>query len=341
MATIQDVAREAGVSISTVSYALSGKRSIKPSTRERVLDVAQRLGYLPHASARMLAANRSQIFAVTAPLHEDTDHSAHMVFAMEVTKAAREHDYDTLLLVHDDASEGMRRSAASSLADGIIVLDVDAHDARAELARELTCPTVFIGIPEDTTGLVCVDLDFVAAARQAIDTLVSAGRTRIGLISHPQETMQRESNFPLRFRDGFAAHARELGLDCPVAYPVEHRAHEAVAQLLAERPDLDGLVLNTSVDVASSVTAALAEHGRSVPQDVAVIAAGVTFSTERFAVPFDTLPLDARASCSVAVDILARIVDEGFVAPETTLIPPTYITRGSVTPTDAAATTGV
>ncbi|WP_084130554.1 LacI family DNA-binding transcriptional regulator [Demequina sp. NBRC 110055] len=340
MATIQDVAREAGVSISTVSYALSGKRSIKPSTRDRVLDAASRLGYLPHASARMLAANRSQIFAVTAPLHTDTDHSAHMVFAMEVTKAARTHGYDTLLLVDDDVSEGMRRSAASSLADGIVVLDVDAHDPRADLARSMTYPTVFIGIPADTTGLVCVDLDFEAAARLAIDTLVSAGRQRIGLVSHPLETMQRESNFPLRFRDGFAAHAAELGLEAPVAYPVEHRAHEAVAQLLAAQPDLDGLVLNTSVDVASSVTAALAEHGRSVPQDVAVIAAGVTFSTERFAVPFDTIPLDARASCSVAVDILARIVDDNLTAPETTLIPPTYITRGSVSPTGAAVTTG-
>ena len=103
MATIEDVAREAGVSISTVSYALSGKRAISAGTRERVRDAATRLGYLPHASARMLAANRSNIVAVTAPLHPDTDHSAHMVFAMEVTKAAREKDYDTLLLVHDDA----------------------------------------------------------------------------------------------------------------------------------------------------------------------------------------------------------------------------------------------
>lgn len=337
MATIEDVAREAGVSISTVSYALSGKRAISATTRKRVQDAATKLNYLPHASARMLAANRSHIFAVTAPLHPDTDHSAHMTFAMEVTKAARERDYDTLLLVHKDALEGMKRSAATSLADGIIVLDVDAHDERATLARQLSCPAVFIGIPEDTSGLVCVDLDFEAAAAMAIDRLLDAGRTSIGLISHPEETLVRESNFPLRFRHGFEQHAAERGIDIAVANPTHHRAHEAIAELLERKPDLDAIVLNTNIDVAGSVTAALAGLGRSVPGDVSVVAAGVTFSTLRFPVPFDTIPLDAHASCSAAVDMLARIVENGESPPETTLIPPTYIELGSVARTSATS----
>lgn len=337
MATIEDVAREAGVSISTVSYALSGKRAISVATRERVQAAADALGYLPHASARMLAANRSQIIAVTAPLHLDTDHTAHMQFALEVTKSARERDYDTLLLVHDDAIEGMRRSAATSLADGIIVLDVDAHDERADLARKLDLPAVFIGIPDDTTGLVCVDLDFEAAAELAIDRLIAAGRTSIGLISHPAQTLARESNFPLRFRHGFEAHADKLGIDIAVAEPVNHRAHEALAHLLESKPDLDAVVLNTNADVAASLSAAFAGLGRSVPHDIAVIAAGVTFSTLRFPVPFDTIPLDAHASCSTAVDMLVRLVENRDSLPETTLIPPTYIDHGSVVPTAVPA----
>ncbi|WP_297082154.1 LacI family DNA-binding transcriptional regulator [uncultured Demequina sp.] len=338
MATIEDVAREAGVSISTVSYALSGKRSIKETTRDRVLEAAAKLGYLPNASARTLAANRSQIFAVTAPLHPDTDHSAHMTFAMEVTKAARDLDYDTLLLVHNDALEGMKRSAATSLADGIVVLDVDAHDPRATLARQLACPVVFIGIPDDTAGLVCVDLDFEAAAAMAIDRLMAAGRTRIGLISHPEETLQRESNFPLRFLHGFERRVAELGIEHVEITPPTHRGLEAVEQLLETMPDVDGLVLNTNMDVASSVTAALALHGRSVPTDVSVIAAGVTFSTLRFPVPLDTIPLDAHASCSAAVEMLARMVETGATLPETTLITPAYNDHGSVAPAYGHAT---
>lgn len=338
MATIADVAHEAGVSISTVSYALSGKRSISPSTRDKVEAAATKLGYRPHASARMLAANRSQIIAVTAPLHPDTDHSAHMRFAMEVTQSAREHDYDTLLLVHNDALEGMQRSAATSLADGIIVLDVDAHDERADLARTLGCPTVFIGIPANTTGLVCVDLDFEAAASLALDRLVEAGRTRIGLITHPEETLERGSNFPLRFVHGFEKHAADRAITTAVATPSAHRADEAVAELLTQLPDLDAIVLNTSAEIAATVVVALAERGKSVPDDVAVIAAGVTFSTQRFPIPFDTIPLDAHASCSVAVDTLVEMIESGVAPPETTLIPPTYIEYGSVTPTTVPVT---
>jgi DNA-binding LacI/PurR family transcriptional regulator len=341
VATIADVAREAGVSISTVSYALSGKRSISPSTRDKVEAAATKLNYRPHASARMLAANRSHIIAVTAPLHPDTDHSAHMRFAMEVTQSAREHDYDTLLLVHNDALEGMQRSAATSLADGIIVLDVDAHDERAALARILKCPIVFIGIPEDTSGLVCVDLDFEAAAGMAIDRLLDSGRRHIGLISHPEETLERESNFPLRFLHGFERHADERGIDVAVANPTTHRAHEAVATLLAQMPNLDALVLNTSADVASTVSSALRARGKSVPADVAVIAAGVTFSTSRFPVPFDTIPLDARASCSTAVDMLVSMVEDGAKPDPTTLIAPTYIDLGSVAPARQSAITTV
>lgn len=330
MATIADVAQAAGVSISTVSYALSGKRSITQATRERVLAAAQELGYLPHASARMLAANRSHIIAVSEPVHPDTDDAAHMSFAMETTKVARSHNYDTLLLVHDDALAGMRRSAATQLADGIVVLDVDENDARVPLARTLACPTVFVGLPADTEGLICVDLDFEAAARTAIDRLVETGHRQIGLISHRRETLDRGSNFPRRFLRAFEDHAAALGIEVAVAHPGGHTAQGSVRRLRERLPELDAIVLNTTADVASSLTSTLATLGLETPRDVSVVAAGVSFSTARFAVPFDTMPLDARASCTVAVDLLVQAIDGGDRTPRIVLIPPTYIDQGSV-----------
>ncbi|BDZ62187.1 hypothetical protein GCM10025873_19780 [Demequina sediminis] len=81
---------------------------------------------------------------------------------------------------------------------------------------------------------------------------------------------------------------------------------------LRERlPELDAIVLNTTADVASSLTSTLATLGLETPRDVSVVAAGVSFSTARFAVPFDTMPLDARASCTVAVDLLVQAIDGG------------------------------
>lgn len=336
MATIEDVAREAGVSISTVSYALSGKRAISEDTRGRVLAAAQRLGYAPQAAARALAARRSQIIAVTTPLHPDTDHTAHMAFTMAVTAAAREHDYDTLLLVHDDALEGMRRSAATSLADGIVVLDVAAHDERADLARRLDCPVVFIGLPADTTGLTCVDLDFRAAARQAVDALHGAGHRAVGMISHLHDVIDRESNYPLRIEEAFTGRAAELGLAHTVVRPDTADPGAVVDELLERLPGLTAIVLSTLTDVGLALTAALARHGLRVPDDVSVVAVGMTSAPGRTPLPFDSFPLDPAMTCPVAVDTLVGILDGTATPGHVTLVPPVHVPRGSVAPAPAA-----
>lgn len=330
VATIDDVARAAGVSISTVSYALSGKRSITSSTRERVLDAVVRLGYQPNASARMLAANRSHILAVTAPLHRDTEQAAHMTFALEVTKSARSHGYDTLLLVDDDAVAGMRRTAESSLTDGVVVLDVDAKDERAELARTLGHPVVFIGIPSDTTGLMCVDMDFEAAARLSIDRLVELGHTSIALVSHELGILERGSNFPLRFLDGFVSYAESLGINYVVTHPTSNRALEPVNEVFELLPDVTAFVLNTSADVTATFANALAQHGKRIPMDASVIAAGGTFPTGRLPVPLSAIPIDPQASCWTAVGLLVGAMEAGVVTPRTILIEPDFHDHGSV-----------
>lgn len=336
MATIDDVARQAGVAISTVSYALSGKRKVSADTRARIEAACAELDYAPRASARALAANRSEVIAVTAPLHPDTDPSAHMAFAMEVTIAARDHDYDTLLLVHDDAQQGMRRSAATALADGIIVLDVAAHDERAALARGLSCPVVFIGVPEDTEGLVCVDLDFEAAIRQSIDTLVHADHRSVGLISQHPETLERESNYPLRVVHEFERYAASCGIEFAVTYPETDDAAPALDDLFARLPGMTGIVMNTANPVAQSLAATLGARGLTVPQDVSVIAAGMTPIMARTPLPFDTLPLDPRLTCPVAVDILVDLLEGKAPARGVTLVTPIYQSQGSVAPAPVA-----
>lgn len=335
MATIEDVAREAGVSISTVSYALSGKRRISDETKRRVLDAAEQLGYAPRASARALAANRSDIIAVTAPLHPDTDPTAHMAFAMEVTIAARGRDFDTLLLVQDDALAGMKRSAASALADGIIVLDVAAHDERAHLARSISCPTVFIGVPDSTQGLACVDLDFERAIQLSVDRLAEQGHEQLALIGHTAATLAREPNYPLRIEREFRRYTAERGLTSIIVNPDGDDAAPAVSALLAAQPGTTGIVLSTANSVAMSLLTALADQGLAVPHDVSVVAAGMTPAMARTPLPFDALPLDPALTCPVAVDILVDLI--AGVAPrhEVTLVPPVYQPRGTVAPAPA------
>src|SRR5699024_2920683 len=113
---ISDAARHAAVSPSTVSYVLSGKRSISETTRRRVRRSIEALGYQPHAGARSLASRRTNVIALVVPLREDVHVPVAMRFAVSVVTAARLHDYDVLLLTQGEGPDGLRRVAAGALA---------------------------------------------------------------------------------------------------------------------------------------------------------------------------------------------------------------------------------
>lgn len=329
MASIHDVARLAGVSISTVSYALSGKRPIAESTRLRIADAVQKLDYRANAGARMLAGTRTNILALTAPLHAETYAPAHMAFVLSVATAAREYDYDVLLLTQDEAASGLRRVASSRLVDGIIVLDVSAEDERVDLLRNLNVPSTLVGVPGDVSGLVCVDLDFKAAAALGVERLVSNGHRSIGLLGHSPGVYERGSNFPLRFRDGFLDAAIGRGITAEFAMTERDRSSVRVALdgLLTKRPT--ALVLHSDESVQWTVLEILRERGIRVPEDLSVLSACSSFPTDHFEPPLDTIPLVADDSCIRAVQLAIEQVS-GPIEPRVELVPPRYIERGSI-----------
>lgn len=334
MANINEVAAAAGVSISTVSYALSGKRRVAPDTRRRIEEAVRELGYSPNAGARMLAGRRTQIFALTEPLRKDTHAPTHMAFVLATAVAARRNDYDVLLLTDEEAHAGMRRVAANGLVDAILVLDVAPDDPRVQLARQIQTPTVFIGIPKDNEGLVCVDLDFEAAAARAVDLLVDAGHTSIGLIGQV-ETAYEKSNFPPRVRASFLERAAERGVVAGYGTSGVTRASRTAARAAAAAlldAGVTGLVLHCADDAHVGVLAELAERGLRVPDDVSVISVGATFDTTTLSTPLDSIPLVPEASCELAVSLALQALDDTPPEPGRRLIHPTYHSHGSIAP---------
>lgn len=337
MATIHDVARAAGVSISTVSYALSGKRSIAASTRQRVDEAVRQLGYRPHAGARMLAGARTHILALSAPMRGELHLPTHMRFVTEVLERARESDYDVLLLVTDEASSGIGRVSSSSLVDGIVLMGVDDDDDRAELIREAGVPATFIGVPADAHELACVDLDFAEAARRSVRTLAEQGHRSLGLIEHPQSYTDRNAGFVRRFDDAFRAECAVLGLTVAVERPHIGRASAAgaVDAILDSADAPTGLVLHCNEPVAEAAIDRLLERGLSVPRDLSVLAACASYDGAALPIPTSSFPLPFDAMCRAAVERTLLQIDSGrSIGVE--LLPPHYVDRGSV----AVAPTG-
>ncbi|GEC09482.1 LacI family transcriptional regulator [Streptomyces spinoverrucosus] len=329
MVKITDVARHAGVSPSTVSYAISGKRPISDETRRRVEASIRALGYRPHAGARALASSKSNVLALVVPLRAGIHVPVVMQFAVSVVTTARRHDHDVLLLTQEEGEEGLRRVADTALVDALIVMDVQLHDPRLPLLRSLDRPSVMIGFPAAPSGLTCIDLDFKAAGEACVEHLAGLGHRVVALVGSPPEVYVRQTAFAQRVVQGFTAAADRHRLSSAVrpceASPAAARA--VAEQLLSEQPALTGVVVHNEA-ILEPLTDAFEQLGLRVPGDLSITAICPDELAESLRVPVTSIALPSAEVGSRAVELLMRKLD-GKGVPEATLLAPRMTERGS------------
>ncbi|MFE3928931.1 LacI family DNA-binding transcriptional regulator [Streptomyces sp. YIM B13508] len=332
MVTLAEVARHAGVSASTVSYVLSGKRSISATTRQRVERSIRELGYHPNAGARALASSRSNVIALMVPLRTDMYVPVMMEIAIAVATTARTHGYDVLLLTGEEGPDAVRRVAGSGLADGMILMDVELDDERLPLLRESAQPAVLIGLPADTTGLTCVDLDFRATGALCVEHLAGLGHRDVAVIGEAPAVYERHTGFAERTLDGLRSAARETGLrllhrPCEGGYDA---TAVTVARILDERPDTTGFVVQNEAAV-EPLLALLRQQGRAVPEDVSVVAVCPEQVAVQASVRLTSVSLPAQEMGRHAVEQLVAKLD-GRGGDEVVLLPPELTVRASSGP---------
>ncbi|GAA0481435.1 LacI family DNA-binding transcriptional regulator [Streptomyces olivaceiscleroticus] len=332
MVKITDVARRAGVSPSTVSYVLSGKRSISAATRSRVEESIRELGYRPHAGARALASSRSNVVALVMPLRSGVHVPVQMQFAAAVVTTARTHDHDVLLLTQEEGDDGLRRVADSALVDALVVMDVQLHDARVPLLRSLGLPSVLIGFPAEAHGLTCIDLDFTATGEECVAHLARLGHRSVALLGSPPEVYVRDTGFARRTAAGFTAAARRYGMRSAVlpCAPGPQAARETVDRLLREHPDLTGVVVHNE-PALGPLLEAFHGAGLRVPADLSVVALCPDEQAENAAVPLTSVAIPAAEVGERSVELLmAKLA--GREVPDATLLPPRLTERASTAP---------
>jgi DNA-binding LacI/PurR family transcriptional regulator len=327
--TIADVAKAAGVSSSTVSYVLSGKRPISPNTRERVLRSIQSLGYHPHAGARALASHKTNVLALVAPLRADIVVPVIMQFATAIVTEARSHDHDVLLLTQDEGPEGIARVTSSAMVDALILMDVEQDDPRIPQLAEQRQPAVLIGLPAVPMGLSCVDLDFEAAARCAVDHLADHGHRRIAMVGQPAAVYERGTSHALRFQRGFteglAAHgAQGISEPCEQTYT---GVSECLDRILQQLPGVTALVVHNEPTLGP-VLDQLRARGRRVPDDVSVVTLCPSGDALSHPVRLTSIDIPAAEVGAIAVQmVMQRMQHDG--EPEIRLVAPRLTERDS------------
>lgn len=332
MVKITDVARHAGVSPSTVSYALSGKRPISAPTRQRVEASIRELGYRPHAGARALASSRSNVLALVVPLRAGIHVPVVMQFAVSVVTAARRHDHDVLLLTQEEGEEGLRRVADTALVDALIVMDVQLHDPRLPLLRALDRPSVLIGFPAAAEGLTCIDLDFRAAGARCVEHLAGLGHRVVALVGSPPEVYVRGTAFAQRVVEGFTAAADRNAL-ASLVHPCDATpaaARRVAERLLREQPALTGVVVHNEA-VLEPLIDAFEQLGLRVPADLSVTAICPDELAENVRVPVTSVAIPSAEVGARAVELLMTKLD-GADVPEATLLAPRLTERASTAP---------
>ena len=190
---IGEIARAAGVSRSTVSYALSGKRPISQETRNRIQTVIEDLGYQPNASARALANGRTSTLALVFPPSPGRGHYTDMQlgFIGSVVEAAAEQGYDVLVSAGGPAdAEGLARIAGERRVDGVLLMESLLDDPRIKVLREAAFAYVTVGRSADADAEEqdWVDLDHGALVAACVHHLADLGHRHIALVNRPEES---------------------------------------------------------------------------------------------------------------------------------------------------------
>ncbi|GAB3813039.1 LacI family DNA-binding transcriptional regulator [Tessaracoccus terricola] len=320
MVTIADVADAAGVSISTVSYVMSGKRTISPATKSRVESAIRSLGYSPHAGARALASRATNVIGLQAPLRTGVDVHVVMEVVTGVVTGARKHGYDVLLLTSDDTS-GLERAAGGSMVDALIAMDIESDDPRLATLGGLRQPSALIGLPSSPGGIPCVDLDFEAAGRLAVSHLADRGHRRIALIGSPQEVMERHTSYADRLVRGFNDGCAEIGVQGSVhPCPATPTAAGTVDDLFNDAAAPTALVIHNE-QALPHLLARLAERGQRVGRDVEVVALCPADVARSLRAAVDVIDIPAAELGTAAADVVCAML-AGESPEPVRLIPP-------------------
>ncbi|AZZ53104.1 LacI family DNA-binding transcriptional regulator [Rathayibacter festucae] len=268
MATMQDVARRAGVSIATVSFVVNASKPVSPETAARVREAMRELGYRPHALARALARRRSMMIAIVYPLVPSRPLNTATTFLAGAAEAAAESGYSIVLWPTVGGAEKLADLRADGLLDGVVLMQVTSDDERVAVLRDSGTPFALLGRIRDPSALDWVDIDFEGMVEEALERLTALGHRRVALVLGPE----RGADFGpyARTREAFERAAAARGLTAALLHCEETPAGgRALARSLDPEAATAVLVINGGAAVGFAHE--LRHRGVRVPEDLSIV----------------------------------------------------------------------
>lgn len=341
MPTIKDVAREAGVSIATVSYVLNNKSaSISEATRQLVIETAERIGYTPNVTARNLRFSRTNLIGYA--WHEVPLSRVNPVldrFTYYLAHAAEEAGYHVLTFTHPekDPIPAYQELMRMRRLDGFVLSESQLNDPRVSMLLEEDFPFVIFGrttTPDDR--IAWADVDGESGVAMAIKHLVELGHRRIGIVGWDNQTTV--NYFRLK---GFRSAMTRAGLPVPADYIIlgdrgEAAGRQALRRWMTlpkrERPTA---VLTASDFEAIGVMREAELNGLTIGDTLSVIGFDDMPLSEHLHPSLTTLSQPIPEAASIVMDMLHNIINNQQLKQSQHLLAPELIVRASCGPAPA------
>lgn len=339
--TIDDIAREAGVSRGAVSFALNGRPGVSEATRERILRVAERMNWRPHSAARALGGARADAVGLVVARPARTigvePFFGQLLAGLQDGLSAASVSL-SLMVVEDTAAEieVYRRWSGEQRVDAFVLVDPQVKDPRFAVLEQLGASAVVLGGPGRLGRLGSVRADDRAAMLGVVEYLAALGHRRIAHLAgmaafqHTQRRMRA-------LRDC----AKRLGLIGTVSVPTDFSDAQGAAAtrtlLSAEPREQPTAIIYDSDVMAVAGLAVAAELGVAVPERLSVVSFEDSLLTRIVHPPLTALTRDAFAFGQLAARSALAVVDDPENAADLRTPTPSLTVRGSTAPPPSAA----
>lgn len=330
--TINDIAREAGVSRSTVLRALSDKPDVSSETRKRIQDLAEAMQYRPNYIARSLTHGRTNMVGViTKP---SIYYSSHSVIE-EVERGLRAGGFSTLLFISSgevDEDEEVVEQVLKNQVDGTIAVpgSTAAPGAYQELVKAGVEFVILDGLIEDLP-VPQITSDNYKAGRVASEHLLQLGHRRIMYLGIPLVSKIGRERLQ-GVRDAFEAAGLEMAPDQFQEIDFnEESAERATAELLRRNPRPTAILFRHDI-VARGAMRAIYAAGLRIPEDISIVGNGDVLGSDMFRVPLTTVRAPSQEMAALCVRILLDKLAGRTVEPRNIVLDVELVVRASTAP---------
>jgi LacI family transcriptional regulator len=322
--TIYDVAREANVSMATVSRVVNGNPNVKPQTRERVLEVIDKLDYRPNAVARGLASKKTTTIGVIIP---DIANVYFSTLARGIDDIATMYKYD-IILTNSDGDPKKEVHVFNNLlakqVDGIIFLGHRITDAlRAEISRSKT-PVVLAGLIDPDKQVGSVNIDYIRATTDAVNILAKNNQ-KIAFVSGPLVD-------PINGKDRLAGYKKALrknGVEYQesLIFEADYNYNEGLK--IGQRIYKSGVTAAFVTDdqLAVGLLNTLLDEGVKVPEDFEIITSNDSLITQYTRPKLTSIAMPIYDLGAVATRLLTKLINKESLDEKTVILPYTIEER--------------